>query len=226
LIEIMLSLIASAAAGSARRTMEAARPRALVVWLRRFHQAGYDRFPIKDLFEQLSAWGLLVYTLSDDVIYKSSLAERDIRKWVRARVTQLPQGAKYASIRSIIQLAAACIGFLGIVPVLLTTRNYSGLIQLASVLCFIAAVYLSSAFAIKLLLNAFYRSKAFRELYKPIFAQAMADSFSMSAAKAQAYFKTSKREFSIAIWIHKRFCCNACSGCRLATSCRSHSRPR
>jgi len=189
---IVLNLIAESAAESARKTIEAARPRALVVWLRRFHQTGYDRFPLKDLFEQLSAWGLLAYTLSDDVIYRSTLAERDVRKWVRARILQLPQGAEHVMGSRAVVAVTWIIGFFGIIPVLLATRSYSGWIQLASVLSFIAAIYLSSVIINRLRSSAFYRSKKFRELYKPIFAQAMTDSFSMSGSRAQTYFEDIK----------------------------------
>ena len=187
-IELVLTAIGSIIAKSVNATavsaIEAARPRKLVVWLRRFHQIGYDRFPLRDLFEELSSWGLLAYTLSDDAVYRSTLAERVIRRWVRQRVMQLPDGARLLKIRNIIGGVLFFVSLLGMAPVLIATRDYSGWIQLFSVLCFIGSMVLTYEIAIRLLLRHFYRSKKFREVYKPLFVEAMIELFSISAVKA------------------------------------------
>jgi hypothetical protein len=90
-VSALVVVICSVICRALERKIETARPRALVVWLRRFHQVGAGYFPIHELFEELSAWGVLACTLSDDVVYKSTLAERTIRKWADQRVMQLPE---------------------------------------------------------------------------------------------------------------------------------------
>jgi hypothetical protein len=188
------SIIAKSADATAVSAIEAARPRKLVVWLRRFHQIGYDRFPLKDLFEELSSWGLLAYTLSDDAVYRSTLAERVIRRWVRQRVMQLPDGARLLKIRNIIGGVLFFVSLLGMAPVLIATRDYSGWIQLFSVLCFIGSMVLTYEIAIRLQLRHFYRSRKFREVYKPLFVEAIIESFSISAVKAPTYFRDAKEK--------------------------------
>jgi hypothetical protein len=202
LIGGILALLAQSAEATALQVTKAKRPRALVVWLRRFHQAGNDRFPVRDLFEQLSAWGLIAYTLSDDVVYTSELAEQDIRNFVKGRTLELPQAATYRLIYGAISFIALTLFVCGPIAVLLVTRRLSGWPQLASVLCVLVGVGYLSALSMTLLKSWFFRSKQFHEVYKPMYVRAMAEAFSMSAAKAQSYFanvksQMAKRDFNL-----------------------------
>ena len=50
-------------------------PTQLVVWLRRFHVTGEDRFPLELMFHSLSSSGMLACTLRDTSVDRSDIAE-------------------------------------------------------------------------------------------------------------------------------------------------------
>ena len=85
------------------------------------------------------------------------------------------------------------IALLGMAPILIATRSYSGSTQLLFVLCFIGFLALANGIAIRSLFRGFYRSKKFRELYRSMFVQSIAEAFSMSAVKAPTYFRDIKQ---------------------------------
>jgi hypothetical protein len=170
------------------RKTETARPRAFVVWLRRFHQVGAGLFPIDELFEQLSAWGVLACTLSDDVVYKSTLAERTIRKWADQRVMQLPQMAWFVTLKREILFFLTVIFLVGVAFVLMATQRSSGIEQFVFLFFYLVLLVVLSKSIQGVAMRMFYRSEKFQKLYKPIFVREMANSFSLSATKAPDFF--------------------------------------
>jgi hypothetical protein len=188
LITLLLVIVSKSICRILKSKIDNARPRALAVWLRRFHQFGADRFPIHELFEELSAWGVLACTLSDDVVYKSTLAERSIRRWANQRVMQLPQFAGLIGASQEIVFILGLISLFGIAFVLIATRQFTGAIQFLFVLAYLALIVISAVIAWRGVMRLFYRTEKFQKIYKPIFAAAMADSFSLGAVKAPDYF--------------------------------------
>jgi hypothetical protein len=187
-LQALVRTIFSAICDSLEHKIAAARPLALAVWLRRFHQAGEDRFPIHELFEDLSAWGILACTLSDDVVYKSTLAERAIRKWVNLRVLQLPEIAWWLKLTGLFFSFLFVIFLAGTALVLIATRQFSAIQQCLAVFVYFALVIGLFKVALRVIVRLIYRSKKFQEIYKPMFASEMAKAFSLSAAKAPDYF--------------------------------------
>jgi hypothetical protein len=187
-VSALVVVICSVICRALERKIETARPRALVVWLRRFHQVGAGYFPIHELFEELSAWGVLACTLSDDVVYKSTLAERTIRKWADQRVMQLPEMAWLVTLSREILFFLTVIFLVGVALVLIATRQFSGIEQFVSVFFYLVLLVVLSKSIQGVAVRMFYRSEKFQKIYKPIFAREMANSFSLSAAKAADFF--------------------------------------
>jgi hypothetical protein len=184
----LVMFICSIICRALERKIETARPRALVVWLRRFHQVGAGYFPIHELFEQLSRWGVLACTLSDDVVYKSTLAERTIRKWADQRVMQLPEMAWLVTLSREILFFLTVIFLVGVAFVLMATQRFSGIEQFIFLFLYLVLLVVLSKSIQSVAVRMFYRSEKFQKLYKPIFVSEMANSFSLSAAKAPDFF--------------------------------------
>jgi hypothetical protein len=193
-IELIVAALSSVICSAIEESIASARPRALVLWLRRFHQSGEGRFRMHEVFEGLSAWGVLACTLSDDVVYKSTLAERDIRRWVTQRVVQLPE------MSWIFKLLMESIFFLGLLSavglafVLIAFRGFSSAVEILAAITFIVLAVVSLRFISRAIMRLFCHTKRFQEIYRPMFAAAMAEAFTLPADAADSFFEKTTRD--------------------------------
>jgi hypothetical protein len=74
------------------RALSSGRPRSLVLWFRKFHQSHDHLASLQHSFEELSKWGLIACTLSDEVVHDSVV----IKQHIRSSVKQMMQ--EYSSL--------------------------------------------------------------------------------------------------------------------------------
>jgi hypothetical protein len=167
--------------------LQMAKARVLVVWLRRFHVHGLNKFPLHELFEQISAWGVVACTLSDDVVFRSTLIVQEIRAQALQEAEMETAWVRW--LKGFVQFVVLALLLAGAIGVLLATREQRWFIVLGALIAYLPLFLFFAVFCFYLVDRFIYSRKQFMSRFRALASQNLSEMSTVTAVGADHFFR-------------------------------------